>query len=463
MPYENQYGSKTTHSDIIKNPDVQAFLHQCKPIVRHDSNDRSLLSQLFEMPPDYDQSPLPKNVIASDGSIYTSSIDDRLPSIKTSYLKFSTILIELAAFDGIKDSHTHFINPFKVASLFKNRDCLTAVLPLSNLKLPDDASVRDTFRSQIEGFLNSLSTRFNSDDPKTSLLHTLIELALLRPDKDRESGKIKIHRCPQEDCKHENIFIDPSEEKHTCPACKKRLYISDCLRLWEAVNDFHPNQEAASRFMSYVEHLLPIHYLRFLRDYSPQQISELAILVDGPLAVFGNAAWLHRSILNFLVDLGNKMHQLRLSEPLMIGLQKSGYVVEYMNILHNTLPRNRLFVLSDEFRYNYLGVAPSNNGFGFETYYGQDFIFNTPSGKIFVFSLPYPMQNKSAPNFLDEKINLTNYANLSRALRLITEVETDLFKNAIIPIALAHRYSAISFNPGGRVLDILGRKSLSNE
>ena len=48
----------------------------------------------------------------------------------------------------------------------------------------------------------------------------------------------------------------------------------------------------------------------------------------------------------------------------------------------------------------------------------------------------------------------------SGAMRLIVEVETDLYKNALAPIALAHRYTAISLRPGGRVLDLLGRSSL---
>jgi len=460
MPYENQYGSKTAHSDIIKNPDVQAFLKQCQPIVKHEENDKNPLTELFETPPSYENSNLPKNIIASDGSMYTSSIDDRLPSIKTSFLKFSTILIELAEFGGLEDPKTHFIDPFKVASLFKNKDCLTAVLPISNLKLPDDSSVRDSFRRQVETFLSSTSTRFNANDSKTSLLNTLIELALLRPNNEQPTGKIKIHKCPQENCEQTDIYIAPQNNEHFCPACKSSIYISDCLRIWEAVNDFHPNQEAVSRFMSYVEHLLPIHYLRFLRDFSPAQIGELALLVDGPLAVFGNAAWLHRCVISFLNNLSNQMRDSNQKEPLIIGLQKSGYVVEYMGLLQNKIPRNSLFILSDDFRYKYLGIAPSKNGFGYETYYGQDFIFKTPSGKLFVFALPYPFDNKSSPNFIEGKTNLDNYPNLIRALRLITEVETDLYKNAIIPIALAHKYAAISFNPGGRVLDILGRKSI---
>lgn len=455
MPYDNQFGSKTAHGDIIKNPDVQAFLKKCKPIQVPSDDGNDSLVKCFIEPPDYEKSLLPKHVIASDGSFYVSSIDDRLPSIKAAYLKFCTILIEMSEFNGLQDQQTKLIDPFKVAALRRNRDALSIVLPLSNLKLEEDNSVRETFRRQTEDFLSSKATRFRADDANTSLLSTLTELALLRPDDGEHSGLIKIHKCPQRDCEQQNIYLDPRKSDQVCPSCERRLYISDCLRVWEAVNDFYPDQEPASRFMSYIEHLLPVHYLRFLRDFSPERLNDVGILIDGPLAVFGYAAWIHKSIMRFLHGLSKDKRG-----PVVMGLQKGGYVAEYMNMLQKSIPPNRLFSITDDFRYNYLGVEPSENGFGSETYYGHDFAFKTPSGKLFVFALPYPFNSKSVTDFVSEKAKIEKYPSLARALRLITEVETDLYKNALAPIALAHRYTAISLRPGGRVLDILGRISI---
>jgi hypothetical protein len=455
MPYDNQFGSKTAHGDIVKNPDVQEFLKKCKPIQPPSGDGQNVLLDNFKEAPDYEEAPLIKHVIASDGSIYVSSIDDRLPSIKAAYLKFSTILIEMSEFNGLQDQQTNMIDPFRVAALQRNRDALSAVLPLSNLKIDEDSGVRETFRRQTENFIASKATRFRADDSNTSLLSTLIELALLRPDDGQHPGMIKIHKCPQKDCEQSNIYIDPSKTDNVCPSCERKLYISDCLRVWEAVNDFFPNQEPASRFMSYIEHLIPIHYLRFLRDFSPERLNEVAVLIDGPLAVFGNAAWLHGSIMQFLDNLRKSK-----GEPVIIALQKGGYVAEYMNLLQKRIPANRLFSISDDFRYQYLGTEPSGNGFGYETYYGHDFAFKTPKGKLFIFALPYPFSSKTGNNFISEKVKIQNYSTLKKAMRLIVEVETDLYKNALAPIALAHKYTAISLRPGGRVLDLLGRSSI---
>ena len=43
---------------------------------------------------------------------------------------------------------------------------------------------------------------------------------------------------------------------------------------------------------------------------------------------------------------------------------------------------------------------------------------------------------------------------------MIKHFESDLYRNAVVPVALAHRYTAISLEPGGRVLDLLTKQAL---
>jgi hypothetical protein len=121
-------------------------------------------------------------------------------------------------------------------------------------------------------------------------------------------------------------------------------------------------------------------------------------------------------------------------------------------------------VIADDYRYRYIlgGRDVAGNGFGFETYYGQDFIFKTPSERSFVLALPYPFAGKqnAEVDFRTAKTELGRYVNLPRALALITHFESDLYQNAVVPIALAHRYTAISLEPGGKALDLLTRKVL---
>jgi hypothetical protein len=57
-------------------------------------------------------------------------------------------------------------------------------------------------------------------------------------------------------------------------------------------------------------------------------------------------------------------------------------------------------------------------------------------------------------------VKFDRYENLAKAINLINHFESDLYRNAVVPIALAHRYTAISLKPGGQVLDLLTRRNL---
>lgn len=216
--------------------------------------------------------------------------------------------------------------------------------------------------------------------------------------------------------------------------------------------------------MNVVEHLLPIHYIRYLSSQSLPALAALTFFVDGPLAVFGPAAWLHAPLQRYLNVVNDRLAELTLPPVLMIGLQKSGQVVDHVKLIDRYLLPNRIFAIDDDYRYEYIlaGREPSANGFGSETYYGQDFIYKTRSGRFFVFAIPYPFAGKQGVRlpFVQEKVQVIRYTELARALALIEHFECDLYENAVIPTALAHRYTAISLEPGGRVLDLLTKDAL---
>ena len=241
------------------------------------------------------------------------------------------------------------------------------------------------------------------------------------------------------------------------------MYPSDCLRLWENVEDYQSNREAIGRLMMVLEHLLPVHFMRYVRGESPRLLSSVSFFLDGPLAVFGNAAWLHRSIMSYIHELNADLESRGYTPCVFIGLQKSGQVVDHVSMIERHIPTGRILPIDDDYRYKYVlaGRDPSRNGFGAETYYGQDFIMRTATGKSFVFAVPYPWESKECVRrFAEEKSLMENYPALGSATTLIEHLETDLYQNAVVPIALAHRYTAISLEPGGRVLDLLTRHAL---
>lgn len=468
MPYQRESASKSSHCDIIKNPDVSQFLEECDYIKPPSDQEAQSLCSVFIEPPETDTVCLPEYIIAVDGSNYEASIDERLPSTKVGYVKVGCMAIDMGKYKSLRTPEGRFVDPFRVAELQDNNSPLTFTLPSSNIRWKNKGNVRDSFRATVDEQLYDIKTRFNEKNPSTSLRTTLFHLASSRPG-DMGTGdpqQLKIHKCPT--CGAEKIIVKDIPDQQFCPYCQAEIYPSDCLRLWEEVNDYQSNGEALNRFMMVVEHLVPMHYIRHLAENSLSSLGSIAFFIDGPLAIFGNSAWLHACIMRFLDDINRRLNQLNKPNILIIGLQKTGQIADYMFNINRFLSSNRIYALEDDYRYKYIyaGREPSKNGFGSETYYGQDFIYKTPSGRTFVFNLVYPFKSKEdmqGLKFTQYKTEIERYQELSRAIALIKHFECDLYENAVVPIALAHRYTSISLVPGGRVLDLLTKEALESK
>lgn len=464
MPYQGEMASKASHQDLLKSPEVRTFLGACSYLREPSPAAAQAMCSGFVAPPPTDGVVLPRHVIATDGSLYETSLDDQLPSTKVGYVKIGCVLIDLAHYGALRVADGRYVDPFRVARLRDNNAPLTFPLPSANIRWKDKDCVRDGFRAAVDEQLYSAMTRFDKADPATSLRTTLFHLAALRPGPlgTGDPTRLRIHACPA--CERGPVEVYDVPGPQVCPRCGAEVYPSDCLRVWEEIGEYRSNTEALSRFMMLVEHLAPLHYLRHLAATSLPALSGLAFFVDGPLAVFGNGAWLHGAIMRYLASLGDQLAAIGQPPVLMIGLQKTGQVADYAHVIDRYVATNRLFSIDDDYRYRYIlgGRDAAGNGFGFETYYGQDFIYKTPSGRTFVLALPYPFaeKDKEPTGFRVAKTEPGRYANLPRALALVKHFESDLYENAIVPIALAHRYTAISLEPGGKALDMLTKQVL---
>ncbi len=466
MPYQKERANKASHYDLINSVDIQRFLGECDYLKLPSDDERDNLAASFQPIPLTSGISLPAHVLATDGSYYEASLSDQLPSTKVGYVKIGCILIDLAEYHSLRVDDNRFVDPFRVAALQEHHDALAFPLPSANIKYKGKESVRDGFRAAVDDYLYSTNTRFDPNNPATSLRATLFHLAAKRPTPLLHApGTLILHKCPS--CGHKDVVVSDTPNQQVCPDCHREVYPADCLRLWETVTDNQSNVSAISRFMMVVEHMMPIHYIRYLMEHSPSSLNEIAFFVDGPLAIFGETAWLHASIMRYLAEVNQHLTSSGGNRLLMIGLQKSGQVVDYVNFIKRFLPSSCLMAIDDEYRYRYIHESkdPSSNGFGYETYYGQDFIYQTSEGRSFVFGMPYPFATKTGIpgniDFRQEKTNISRYSELARALSLIDHFQCDLYEDAVVPVALAHRYTSISLVPGGRVLDLLTRRALS--
>lgn len=459
MPYDNQHSGKSGHIHLVKNPDVQNFLQDCRYMRDPTEQEgKSLIATFAEVPTN---GPLPEYIIASDASPYSKAISDRFPSTQVGYVKMSLVMVSLKEFDSLTPPNSRYVDPFKAAKMHRNADTLAFTLPGSNIRYKDEPTVKD-------GFRRAVYEQYSADrtNPKKIGPYRLIDTLLTV-----HGGIIHISKCPS--CRQEwsaPQAFDKDKPVGSCNLCGANVYVTDDLRIHEQITDHGDCGAAITRFMNVTEHLMMASCVRIVADDNPRTLGSMGFILDGPLAIFGQPADIHKRLMVLYDSIAQKAHALNLPGPLIIGIQKDGQVMEHARSLapffdamckEQNLTKGFYRVVDDEYRGKYISEVSSAN-FGNETYYGQDFIYRTETGRIFTFAVPYPFSTKSnKDNFSTEKAKIANYKGvLSRAMDLIRYFEFDLYNNAVVPIALAHRHASISLVPGGKVLDIMTRAGL---
>ena len=460
MPYQNEFADKTSHIDIVKNPDIKDFLERYHKIKEYQEEDIIVTKSLFSTPED-NNFHKPDNIISIDGSFYEASRKKEFPSQKIGFIKFGVVLLQYKSLAQLSNS-SRFVDPFEVAKFKEKKAAYTFVLPSTNIVIDDCDDVQESFRAALEEQFDKL--RDKEDDPNTSLKSTLFKMASYLDGCD--SNRIMLSKCPC--CKsNEGIYIYKNDATPKCPHCGKRLYLTDVLRVWEQVADVTSNQSALSRTMNVVERLLAIHYIRSivesLKDSYANTLENLCFFIDGPLAVFGEPAKFHACFMKYLHELNQTMRKFNKSDILMVGIQKSGAINDYLNLIKDHINKGEVYCLTDEVRNKYVtfNKNAASDFFGKETYFGQDFLYKNKKGNVFVFDVPYPFAEKSKEqNFKTEKSNIVNYKNIKVYTDLLDDFDCDLYENALIPTVLAHKYTAISMAPGSKVLDLLSKNKI---
>ncbi|RZL05447.1 MAG: hypothetical protein EOO89_26435, partial [Pedobacter sp.] len=396
---------------------------------------------------------LPNFVVASDASKNDTAINDNLPSTQLGFVKVSHVLVAMDKYAELIDPKSRFVDPFKAAELHRNAQPITYVLPGSNIKYRGAPNVKDGFRHAV---FEQFTANKRDSGSRMVLTETLIAL---------NNYLLRIESCPSCRVDTKSLEFTPSNLINVCPSCTTNIYATDWLRLHEGISDFGDNTSAITRMMNAVEHLLLAAFILELLNNSPTALSKIAFVIDGPLALFGEPAKLHKRLMALIYEANTKLASLRLDPVLIMGLQKTGNVMDHARLLERFLPYGVIKVIDDEYRNKFItgSDAPSAN-FGNETYYGQDFLFKTERGRIFNFALPYPFPDKGVNGgpFASQKAELHRYGTLiERACALIRHFELDLYDNAIVPVALAHRHASISLVPGGKVLDLITRAGLN--
>lgn len=456
MPYNRETAGKGGHADFVRNPDVQGFLENCTYLREPSDEEAKELASRF-MPAPMGKPPnLPRYVVASDASKSDTPISDKLPSTQIGFLKISHVLVDMQKYAGLVDPVNRFVDPFKVADMHRAASPVTFTMPGSNIRYRGIDNVRD-------GFRRALFDQLSIDRSESQSGHVLARMIVSL---DGGSLTLSTNAC----CGlRPGSTFDPATLLRRCTACGGDVFATDFLRLHEGISDFGDNASAMTRMMNAVEHLMLAGFISQVFEVQPQALADISFVLDGPLGIFGEPAKLSQRLQALIHRVNTRLAQMDLQPMLVLGLQKTGGVMDHALLLERFLPDAVLRVIDDDYRNQFItgGGSPAAN-FGNETYYGQDFLFKTESGRIFNFAIPYPFENKAFGGggraFAKAKVELGRYGTLiERACDLIRHFEMDLYDNSIVPVALAHRHASISLVPGGKVLDLLVRSGLGSD
>ena len=92
MPNLSESADRTTHFEIVNNPDVGEFLSDCVYMVEPTNEEAKEIAALFSLAPICDKE-LPINIISIDGSNYEASINENMPLPVLGMLKLGIYLL----------------------------------------------------------------------------------------------------------------------------------------------------------------------------------------------------------------------------------------------------------------------------------------------------------------------------------------------------------------------------------
>ena len=169
----NNDSGKTSHIEIVQNPDVIEFLKSCSFMREPTGDEIDEIISSFVSVGDFSSETLPENLITVNSSSYEAHVREDIPYTNVGYIKLVTTLLknnELLAL--AKDK---FIDPFRVAKLMDEKETIPFVLPSSNVKYEDCDTTVESFRRALDDFFEK--TRESKSDRRTSLKSTLFWLA----------------------------------------------------------------------------------------------------------------------------------------------------------------------------------------------------------------------------------------------------------------------------------------------
>jgi hypothetical protein len=437
-----QRGSKISHSYIINDEEVKAYLNNCEVPVEGENVElnTSLIHSItypINNPIEY--------IIAVDGEDTTIPVKKSFPSSLITFFQFGTLLIKGSDLDEM--GKKPFVSPSDIKKL-KEIKREKFVLPTKNVALKKGFDFKTTVRNSIQEFFKK------KHSGSKTMLETVYWFIFEEYNPQSAESLYTLSHCPY--CETKNIELDKEKMNKisyswecTHSLCKKEILLTDVFRLFEKVDNEAGAQGIITYLGSLIESFFIIHTMKSLLEIEDGFINRFLFVKDGPLSFGGETARMHKpmqKLINFL----SKTHKINL-----VGVETSGPFVDHAKQIKNKLDPGQIFLLNNEHIYTYILVGSKDQQYAGTSYYSGKAIYKSLDSRIYV--LTFPVENH---NTYYNKPELSDLKNVEEILINLDKLRCDIYENALIPVAIANKLISLSNHPSSEILEKFAKKSM---
>lgn len=436
-----EHASSLGHVPTVRHPMIATALARYQlPASR--AQDLAAIEACLLDPEQLDQERwTPRWTMATDSSPFEHVVDPAFPSTRLVFAQMSAVMVDL---HRLQRRVGPFVDPAAIRDA-QEATVMAGVLPSSNLVRTDGTPPKRAFREAVDELLRTRHVE------RRSLFEVLQEVQANRLDTDGRP-LASVPTCPSPDCKAPLTAYDDTPllfdaAGMPCPRCQEQILFSDVLRAHETFREHGENGEACGRIMSVAERLITLGFLDHVHSRLRGAVGDIALVTDGPLALFGEVAKLKTGILRRMQTIAHELRNEGLRLPVIVGIEKSGVFVEHARAIRTHVPPGSLMVPDHDYVERYITFRGSPHGS--ETYYGRHFFYRSSDRRMHVITVPPLGRRDALPH---EAFALDDYPTLACTCALIDAIGTRLYDDATIPLVLAHRFAAFPAETAGEVL-----------
>ncbi|SDY72995.1 hypothetical protein SAMN05660209_03598 [Geodermatophilus africanus] len=453
MPYEQERASRLGHLPIAQSPIVTEALARWDTPTIEISDPVEITQRTFDLTHFASpRRPATTHVMAFDGSNQEVEAKTKYPSVRVGFIQVGAVLLDLEKFLNSRDDGLVDARRLQRAQTTK---IVNAVLPSSQVTRPGMSGV-DSWRVELyETFCNQVVQDFGSD---FSLIDALLTL---HGTPGTPAPAVPLGRCPTCDDEGQQVTAEPQN----CTNCQAPIYATDLLRTHEEYSEEGSNIEILTRTMNLAERLLTITYMDGFARTTPAVLGQLMFITDGPLAFFGPTAPLKRRMVNYWGSLCEALAKGGFAPPLVVGIEKSGAFVDHANALAEHMSPESVMVLDQKYIAEHVRRKASDSIYGKDEFYGRRFFYKSSTDQMIVATFPripagQPYEAVNTSGGTNPAEQPSSYPTLRPTLEALDRLQTRLYPNAVIPVALAHSASSLPLGTGRSVLTLLAQDGL---